>query len=223
MKLFLTSINIIILFFFVQNANANSFLIKYNISTSGIKLGQVNWSLEINDNKYLSKIYLKNSGLFSPLYKFEGKYESSGILEDNNYEAKNYKQFWKTKKKEKVVEMSFNNYLVNLSQKPEEEELARLDIYNLFKFFDPITSFINILNGKEEARTIDGRRVYVMKKTKSENLKHINVEIKEYRNIWADHKRNDLDKIEFILGDEGILPDSINIFFKDRIFKLKKY
>ena len=46
--------------------------------------------------------------------------------------------------------------------------------------------------------------------------------IKNYKNIWADHQRNDLKKIEFFLEDENFLPKRINIFFKERVFKLKK-
>ena len=46
--------------------------------------------------------------------------------------------------------------------------------------------------------------------------------IKEYRNLWADHKRNDLEKIEFIIKDGVFLPIKINIYFKNRIFKLSK-
>jgi len=49
------------------------------------------------------------------------------------------------------------------------------------------------------------------------NLLNIN----NYKNIWADHQRNDLKKIEFIVGDD-FLPQKILIYFKERVFKLEK-
>ena len=45
--------------------------------------------------------------------------------------------------------------------------------------------------------------------------------INNYKNIWADHQRNDLKKIEFIVGDD-FLPQKILIYFKERVFKLEK-
>ena len=45
--------------------------------------------------------------------------------------------------------------------------------------------------------------------------------IKEYINIWADHKRNDLKKIEFFIEDD-LLPYEILIHFKERVFRLEK-
>ena len=68
-----------------------------------------------------------------------------------------------------------------------------------------------------------GRRIYSMKKnSKEDNLNKVSIEIKEYKNIWADHDRNDLKKIEFFLEDNNFLPLSINIFYKKRVFKLKR-
>ena len=45
--------------------------------------------------------------------------------------------------------------------------------------------------------------------------------IEDYKNIWADHKKNDLKKIEFFVED-SLLPNTILIHFKERIFKLEK-
>ena len=61
-----------------------------------------------------------------------------------------------------------------------------------------------------------------MKRIILNNTKKIVLEISDYKNIWADHKRNDLKKIEFIINEIDFLPEKINIHFKDRIFKLRK-
>ena len=206
--------------FVINTSYANNFSAEYKVSTTGIKIGNFIWSLNINDNIYQTEINLKNSGIFSPLYKFEGSYLSTGVIENNIFKTQNYKQFWKTKKKTKIVKMSFDDYLIELKQDPIEEEIARVNLENLYLYFDPITSFINILNGANEAKIIDGRRVYKFKKNEGEDG-NIVLRIEEYVNIWADHKRNDLKKIEFFIEDD-LLPYEILIHFKERVFKLER-
>ncbi len=212
------------LFFFiifaVNTSYANNFSAEYKVSTTGIKIGNFNWSLNINDNIYQTEINLKNSGIFSPLYKFEGSYLSTGVIENNIFKTQNYKQFWKTKKKTKIVKMSFDDYLIELKQEPVEEEIARIKLEDLYLYFDPITSFINILNGEDEVKTIDGRRIYKLKKNEVKDEKIV-LKIEDYINIWADHKRNDLKKIEFFIEDD-LFPYEILIHFKERVFKLER-
>ena len=50
----------------------------------------------------------------------------------------------------------------------------------------------------------------------------ITITIEDYKNIWADHKRNDLKKIIFVKDSDGIFPKSIIIYFKDNKFKIVK-
>ena len=206
--------------FVVNVSYANSFSAEYKVSTTGVKIGNFSWSLNINDNIYQTEINLKNSGIFSPLYKFEGNYLSTGVIENNIFKTHNYKQFWKTKKKTKIVKMSFDDYLIELKQEPREDEIARVNLEDLYLYFDPITSFINILNGENEAKTIDGRRIYRLKKNEGEDG-NIILKIEDYINIWADHKRNDLKKIEFFIEDD-FLPYEILVHFKERVFRLER-
>ena len=219
-KLYLNKFLIFFILFVFNTSYASNFSAEYKVSTTGIKIGNFNWSLNINNNIYQTEINLKNSGIFSPLYKFEGSYLSTGVIENNIFKTQNYKQFWKTKKKTKIVKMSFDDYLIELNQEPVEEEIARVNLENLYLYFDPITSFINILNGANEAKIIDGRRVYKFKKNEGEDG-NIVLRIEEYVNIWADHKRNDLKKIEFFIEDD-LLPYEILIYFKERVFKLER-
>ena len=220
MRLCLNKFLIFFVIFVVNTSYANNFSAEYKVSTTGIKIGNFSWSLNINDNVYQTEINLKNSGIFSPLYKFEGSYLSVGVIEDNIFKTENYKQFWKTKKKTKIVKMLFDDYLIELKQDPIEEEKARVNLEDLYLYFDPITSFINILNGENEAKTIDGRRIYRLKKNEGEDG-NIILKIEDYTNIWADHKRNDLKKIEFFIEND-FLPYEILIHFKERIFKLER-
>ena len=206
--------------FIINTSYANNFSAEYKVSTTGIKIGNFSWSLNINDNIYQTEINLKNSGIFSPLYKFEGSYLSAGVIENNVFKTQNYKQFWKTNKKTKIVKMSFDDYLIELKQEPIEKEIARVNLEDLYLYFDPITSFINILNGEDGAKTIDGRRIYKLKKNEGEDG-NIILKVEDYTNIWADHKRNDLKKIEFFIEND-FLPYEILIHFKERVFKLKR-
>ena len=219
-RLYLNKLLVFFIIFVVNISYANSFSAEYKVSTTGIKIGHFSWSLNIDDNVYQTEIALKNSGIFSSLYKFEGSYLSVGVIENNIFKTQYYEQFWKTKKKTKIVKISFDDYLVELKQKPIEKEFARVNLSNLYLYFDPLTSFINILNGEDEAKTIDGRRIYILKKNEDEDG-NIILEIKDYVNIWADHKRNDLKRIEFFIEDD-FLPYEILIHFKERVFKLER-
>ncbi len=220
MRLYLNKFLAIVVILITNTLYANSFVVEYKVSTAGIKIGNFSWSLNIDNNFYKTEIDLKNSGIFSPLYKFEGKYLSYGVIEDKIFKTKEYKQFWTTKKKTKIVKMSFDDYLIDLTQEPVEKELARVNLEGLYLYFDPITSFINILNGENEAKTIDGRRIYRLEKNEGEGGS-ISLKIEDYVNIWADHKRNDLKKIEFYIRD-GLLPYKILIYFKERVFRLER-
>ena len=221
MKLILIKL-ILVLILCSKSIFASILVSEYTVSTSGIKIGKFSWSLLINENSYETKILLENSGFFSPLYKFKGEYKSTGIIVDSELQVKYYKQFWQTKKKIKIVEMVFDKKLKELIQDPVEEEYSRIDLDSLYMYFDPITSFINILNGNKKAKTIDGRRTYIMEAKSQKNSNKIVIEIENYKNIWADHKRNDLKKIEFLIGDKKLLPEKISVYFKDRVFSLKK-
>ena len=222
MKLYLIKLIIIYAFLFFNTSLANDFKVNYNVSTSGVKIGEFNWFLNLNENNYTTKINLKNSGLFSALYKFKGGYTSVGIIEDQMFKSKKYEQNWQTKKQAKIVEMSFDDSVNKLSQTPKEKELSRIDLDKLFEYFDPITSFLNILSGFDNVKTIDGRRIYIMKKKKLLEDNKITIEIRNYKNIWADHNRNDLKKIEFFIKKDVFFPEKMNIYFKERVFKLQK-
>ena len=86
MKLYFISF-IFFVFTFQNIANASEYLTDYNVSTGGIKIGKFSWSLTINNSEYITEIKLRSSGIFSPLYKFEGNYVSSGIINSSLSES----------------------------------------------------------------------------------------------------------------------------------------
>ncbi len=221
MKLVLIKFIILFIVSFCSSVKANSSEAEYNIYVSGIKIGKLNWFLNIKDGKYETNINLESSGFFSPLYSFTGQYTSSGDVKSGVFNTKEYKQYWRTKKDVKIVEIKFDKNLVEILQIPKEDEFSRIDLKNLLYYFDPITSLLNILNGNEEAKTVDGRRIYVMKKKIADSKNYTSLKIKDYKNIWADHNRNDLKNIDLYLSGEHFFPEKILIYFKEKIFKLR--
>ena len=194
---------------------------EYVIETKGIKIGKLSWKLEMYKD-YKSLMILKSEGFFSGLYKFNGQYESYGKLNNKKLMPSKYSQIWITKNKDRRVEIFFENEKIKqLFNMPKEKEFARVDFKKLTNYMDPLSSFINILLDNGPSNTIDGRRTYLMHPEENNNSKKII--IKEYTNIWADHKRNDLEYIE-IFNDKDIsfLPKKIKIRFKGSTFTLKQ-
>ena len=48
------------------------------------------------------------------------------------------------------------------------------------------------------------------------------VQISDYFNLWADHKRSNFEKIIFEKINDSLLPIKINIYFDGRVFKLEQ-
>ena len=174
-------------------------------------------------------LILEDKGLFSEIYKFNGKYETSGLIINNSLKPTEYKQTWITKKKERKVIITFNNdSLEELLLFPEEKEQPRIQYIGVENFLDPLSSFLNLLIGKNNSKTIDGRRMYTLfvdEKNKKAETNIRKIFLKNYVNIWADHKRKDLEYIEIVQRlnkNDEILPIIIYIKFKNILFKLSK-
>ena len=133
-----------------------------------------------------------------------------------------YSQVWKTKSKKREVEIFFENKKISkLILQPIEKEVARIDYFNLVDYMDPLSSFLNILINNSPSKTIDGRRTYTLNPSK--NLKKNRILINNYNNIWADHKRNDLEYVEIFTNKAvSLLPPKVKIRFKDIVFELIK-
>ncbi|MDC1184518.1 DUF3108 domain-containing protein [Alphaproteobacteria bacterium] len=213
----------ILLFFISSPVYAESFYKKFSIKVSGIKIGELVWVLEIDDNNYTNDIKLKSKGLLSTIYTFEGDYFSKGIIANNKLKPHSYNHVWKTNKSEKVMKLGFENYMLSsLNQTPYEKEKLRIDVYNIKQTKDPLSSFLEIIMGETSSLVVDGRRTYTMnaKFNKKENKTIIN--ISDYFNLWADHKRSKFQQISFEKKDGVILPIKIIIHFDGRVFRLEQ-
>jgi hypothetical protein len=115
-----------------------------------------------------------------------------------------------------------NNMLGSLNQTPYEKEKLRIDVFNIKQTKDPLSSFLEIIMGETSSLVVDGRRTYTMnaKFNKKNNITVIN--ISDYSNLWADHKRSKFEKISFEKKEGFLLPVKINIQFDGKIFQLKQ-
>ena len=193
----------------------------YTVKTKGITIGNLNWQVKLDKDTYTTSINLNSKGPLSLVYNFKGYYETSGIIQNDILIPNKYIQEWKTKNKQRNINLVFKkNKIVDLNIQPEEKEVERINFLELEGYSDPLTSFLNIFLNNLDSKTIDGRRVYLLSPNK--NNDYTKVLIKNYINIWADHNKTDLEYLEIFQNSEEELPYKINIKFKGSVFVVKK-
>ena len=196
---------------------------KYIVKVSGLKIGELSWEMKLTSDTYSNNLRLQSKGLLSGLYNFKGDYFSEGNNKNKELNSKKYKHFWQTKKNIKKMELDFiRNKLIKINQEPVEKEKLRLDIFDIENTNDPLTAFLNIILGKKNALVVDGRRLYTMGAKHDEKINQTTIEISNYYNLWADHKRNKFEKIIFEKKINEILPFKMLIFFDGRVFRLEE-
>tara|TARA_Y100001970_G_scaffold21066_1_gene23930 strand:- start:13 stop:684 length:672 start_codon:yes stop_codon:yes gene_type:complete len=222
MKLILNSLFLIFLFLcgscFSQNIDKS-----YTIKVSGFTIGKAHWKTSMDETNYINHIKIESGGVLSILYNFSGEYFSEGRVGSNGLIPTKYTHYWKTKKIVKKMNLIFKkNKLTNLEQKPLEKERIRIDVFDIVGPKDPLTSFLQIVMGKKESLVVDGRRLYTMVSSFNSKENRSLVEITNYSNLWADHKRNKFEKIVFEKRQGEFLPFTIIIYFDGRVFKLQE-
>ena len=221
MRLFLN--NLIIFIFVCWPLHSEEVKKNYFVKVSGIKIGELSWEIKMTTENYTNNLSLKSKGLLSGLYNFKGVYFSEGFNKKNELYSKKYTHFWQTKKNIKEMELSFNkNKLVKINQKPVEEEKLRLNVFDVENTNDPLTSFLKIIMGNKSAQVVDGRRLYTMKAQQDKETNQTTIQISNYYNLWADHKRNKFEKIIFEKKINEVLPFKMLIFFDGRVFRLEE-
>jgi len=221
MRLFLS--NLIFFIFVCWSLHGEEENKTYIVKVGGIKIGELVWEMKATTNDYSNKLKLRSKGLLSGLYSFKGDYFSEGIKNREELFSTKYTHLWKNKKNIKKMELDFKkNKLATLRQEPTELEKMRLNVYDIENTNDPLTSFLKIIMGEKIVLVVDGRRLYNMEAQHSEKTKQTTVEISNYYNLWADHKRNKFEKIVFEKQNGEILPFKMYIYFDGRVFKLEE-
>lgn len=222
MKLVLSSF-LIFLFFLCAPVLGEEIYKKYIVKVSGIKIGSLIWEVKINEKKYLNSLKLKSEGLLSRIYEFNGEYFSKGVLEQNKLTPIEYGHVWNTNKNNKNMNLIFQDEkLLSLIQTPAEKEHLRINIFNIKKTKDPVSSFLQIIMGEKNSLVVDGRRIYTMNGLFNKKTNQTMISISNYSNLWADHKRSKFEKIIFEKKSGSFLPTKINIYFDGKIFKLEQ-
>ena len=221
MKLFLN--NLVFLFLFAWPVFGEEIKKNYVVKVGGIKIGELSWEIKIRNDVYSNRLSLQSKGLLSAIYRFKGEYFSEGLISERGLITKKYKHFWQTKKTIKNMELIFNEgKLISLKQEPAEEEEMRLNVFDVQYTNDPLTSFQKIILGEKRALVVDGRRLYTMIARHDENNNQTTIEIVDYNNLWADHKRNKFEKIIFEKKINDMLPYKMFIYFNGRVFRLEQ-
>ena len=84
-----------------------SFYKTYNIKSSGIKIGTLDWEVSINNKHYKNNLKLKSEGFLSIFYNFQGQYSSVGSVENKKLKPKTYTHIWNTNKVTKKMSLVF--------------------------------------------------------------------------------------------------------------------
>ena len=220
MKLSLSSL-VFLLFFVCGSVVGEEISKTYVVKVGGIKIGILSWEILISEKEYLTKLELQSKGILSAIYSFNGKYFSEGSLNNKELIPKKYTHFWQTKKTTKNMELVFHKQkLESIKQDPFEKEKIRINVFEIQETNDPLTSFLQIIMGEKSTLVVDGRRVYTMTKNFEENKKQTIIEISNYSNLWADHKRNKFEKIIYEKNPENFFPSKMFIYFDGKVFRL---
>ena len=76
--------------------NAKKLEALYEIKLGALKIGNLEWVVVLEKDKYNTSISINNAGAFSGFYKFSGEYFSKGIFVNDEFIPDKYIQFWKT-------------------------------------------------------------------------------------------------------------------------------
>ena len=76
--------------------------------------------------------------------------------------------------------------------------------------------------GETNSLVVDGRRTYTMNAEFNIKDNKTIINISDYSNLWADHKRSKFEQISFEKKDGALLPIKININFDGRVFNLEQ-
>lgn len=242
---------IFLLLFFLSYSpgiNGKNILASYEIMWGPLVLGNIKWEYRITTTEYKFIIELKNSKIASKLYPFYGKHVSEGVVKNGNFVSKKYTQTWKTRKKDRYIEVVLeNNKVFSFIIMPKQTRPPFINFYDLIIVTDPIAAALELIinndknlkinNDKKIVKNVfDGRRIYDLSlKNKRAQTTYLNEKIVEhsdkydldilnYKNIWKDHNKTDLKKVEVLSGmieEDLIIPLDFIIYNKGLVFKIK--
>ena len=140
-------------------------------------------SLKIKNNEYTYEFNIKSKNIVDFINQVNGKGKVLGVIH-NTYKPTNYTYKYNRKNKEKYVEMSYSNDMIDKIVNLPEIDKSQLSIVSddmLVETIDPSTFFLNLLDYnktkecKNKFKIFDGKRRYDVvftniKKTKNNTI-----------------------------------------------------
>ncbi len=133
-----------------------------------VSVMEITTSLNVKNHKYFYDFSIKSKNIVEFINQVNGNGEVDGVI-DNIYRPTNYSYKYTRKKKEKYVEMSYSNdvveKIINLP-KIDKSQLADVSDDMLIGTIDPSSFFLNLLDYdktnkcKNKFKIFDGKRRY---------------------------------------------------------------
>ena len=92
----------LVVFTITKNSYSKNINSEYVVEVGKIDVGKLFFEFNLSENQYEILITLKDKGIFSGLYSFEGKYITKGKMINNLFVPSHYKQKWKTRKNPQI-------------------------------------------------------------------------------------------------------------------------
>ena len=146
-------------------------------------------SLNIKNKKYFYDFSIKSKNIVEFINQVNGNGQVDGVI-DNIYRPTNYTYKYIRNDKEKYVEMSYSNNLVEKIINQPEIDKSKLSIVSddmLVETIDPSTFFLNLLDFnktkqcKNKFKIFDGKRRYDVVFTNIKKKKIIQLNVKQIK------------------------------------------
>ena len=133
-----------------------------------VSVMEIATSLNIKNHKYFYEFSIKSKNIVEFINQVNGNGEVDGVI-DNIYRPTNYSYKYTRKKKEKYVEMSYSNNVVEKILNLPKIDKSKLSIVSddmLVGTIDPSSFFLNLLdydkteNCQNKFKIFDGKRRY---------------------------------------------------------------
>ena len=149
-------------------------IISYSANLGGLKIAEIIYSIDLQENNWNIKTDIKASGLVDKFVSFTFKAESKGLLDDGKLKPEIYNFYYEIKNKNKSREASIkydDGIPISLKANPPYRGSDILSKDDLFKYgsnsSDPNSAFVvsGIYKNPclESSRSFDGVRSYEIK------------------------------------------------------------
>ena len=165
-----------------------------------ISVMEISTTLNTENDKYFYEFHIKSKNIVEFINQVDGKGTVNGTI-DGIYKPTNYSYKYTRKKKEKYVEMSYSNNVIESIINLPEFDKSKLSIVSddmLIDTIDPSSFFLNLLNFdktkkcKNKFKVFDGKRRYdVIFTNINENKKNKTIECEAHQIRLGGYKEDE--------------------------------